>query len=386
MRKDIIPTLKILSLTNFSRIISYIILIFLSNELPIEDMANWQIFRAISGYVLVCMEGGFLYQSNIFLNKFNYSINSILIPIFLIYSYLSNFSNTLIFSLIIFFLISIFDTNFINNSLGEAIFSSKLIFLKNITNLIFITFLIKYNKTVLTPIIGLILSTLLIFFLLYRKILNLSTFNKGIKLKINFLEIISKGKYFIITVLSLTSLQTADLLIGNIFLSKAEISLYGIALIIAEIPLSVPYAHVKSKFKDFANQKIKERVIKYSLISIIFPLLMIFIINVFPSLLYYFFPKYDTSQLISILSVLLIYSLARSANIYIQLYLKLNGSEKIVSISALTSALLNIFLNIFLIPKYGLFIMPLITVFSEIILICVQFTLQYAKKNHIISS
>ena len=308
----------------------------------------------------------------------------IFLPFYFFYLLQAEFSLKIILAIFPFAILSIFNYEAFAISIGESIYLSKIQFFKQLIFFVLMVLNINNSESLIKLIILYSISHLFSFIFLKNKIKNQKDYIIGKIFKINTLSLLWKNKFLFITLLSETSMQTADLLIGGLFLDAPEIAIYSIALTLAEVPISPCYALIRLKMSDYSKSQSIKKLIKYLLFSIFFPLLAILFTFIYPKLLFYLFPNFDYLILINILRVLLIYSLLKSINTVLQLHLKLNGKESIVAFVSITGSFANILFNILLIPDFGLYIMPTITLCSEgFVLIFTSFYL-FTKTNYLV--
>lgn len=393
--KFLIPLLKLNIYTFISRLVAFILLTYLSNILNYKDFANWQIIKSIFGYLLVCMDAGIYNQSSIFIQKFNYSIESILKKIYLLrgtillllspflFLYLSstNLNHKEIFYLLPLLFIFIFNYEAFSISIGQSLFSSKIIFFKNLIFLGLIIIFIKYSNTLQSVIFAFTIASFFSFISHFRKFKSININKNKNHLNTKVIQLIWQSKYFILYNICQTSMQTADLIIGNLTLTSSEISIYAIALTFAEFTIAPCYTYIKLIYSEFCKNPNFKTIRKYLKFIFILPSLTLLICLFYPKLFSYIFAKYDFILFSKILSILLIYSFLRIINSLVHMYYQVSNKVKIVSLATIFGALLNISLNIMFIPAYGLEIMPFITVLSEFVILIFPFLIFFKNES-----
>lgn len=152
-----------------------------------------------------------------------------------------------------------------------------------------------------------------------------------------------------------------DLLFIDYFLDKTQVSLYGIGSqfsLIMTIPFVIFYSVLGPKISLYLKSK---KIIKlnalldfYRLILIIFSLsLFLILILFFENLVSLFFTA-EYLEAFTVVKILTFTFFIASFFSFNEIFLNFTGNEKKVLFSVFLSFLLNVFLNIILVPKYGI--------------------------------
>jgi len=255
------------------------------------------------------------------------------------------------------------------------------VFIKNIAeNVIKIVFLIiliflgyKLLGPTLAYVIGIISSGILALWITQKKIF--SFLDKKIKCKPIYKKIFSFSWPLLLTnFLVMIMLWTDTLMIGY-FKNASDVGIYNAALPTANMLFVIPYAFsflfipILTDFyarKDWSS-------FKHTFHS---TTRWVFIINILPLLVFLFLPDYTMHTLFGFNYTASIIPLMIVSVGYFINYLNINASHvlivfkktKLLSLDLLIAAILNITLNLFLIPKFGIIGAAIATSSSSIVL------------------
>jgi O-antigen/teichoic acid export membrane protein len=366
-----------------NRLFAFILLALLSKYLSKDTMGQYFIFlNTLTILTTLSMAGiPYLINKELSVNK-NYKIfNFFTYKIISLCIFFVIFLSLVIFILLTFFYEKILNLNLIffcsilasfNFILYHFFVSNGRLILANLFEqilryLLLIFFLLPliffdYNFQIIDLIFLYIFVNILISFFFLLSIFKQYNFDfkkrkKNFKYKKYLKYILLTGFVTIFNVLN----HKIDLLFIDYFLDKTQVSLYGIGSqfsLIMTIPFVIFYSVLGPKISLYLKSK---KIIKlnalldfYRLILIMFSLsLFLILILFFENLVSLFFTA-EYLEAFTVVKILTFTFFIASFFSFNEIFLNFTGNEKKVLFSVFLSFLLNVLLNIILVPKYGI--------------------------------
>ena len=256
------------------RISSLILAIVLINNLKVEDFANFQIIKNAIGYLLISMEFGFFHYGNTLYNKNLYKFKSILFnliklriliflivfPLIIIYFNFNEFSKEVMVlsSIICFFLILSYEGALViirKNLQWNLIFLFK--------TLLFLLLVLFYKDELnLIKVLNFFIYSV-IFSIVIQYIIYLSFKDENVKtLKNRFFKFAFNAKNYLIISLSNHFTVYMGLTISPFLISKSEVAIYAILLLVLEVLLIPLFQLQKIIMPDYSKFKNRQMILK----------------------------------------------------------------------------------------------------------------------------
>ncbi|WP_415285137.1 hypothetical protein [Candidatus Pelagibacter sp. Uisw_130] len=256
------------------RISSLILAIVLINNLKVEDFANFQIIKNAIGYLLISMEFGFFHYGNTLYNKNLYKFKSILFnliklriliflivfPLIIIYFNFNEFSKEVMVlsSIICFFLILSYEGALVTirkNLQWNLIFLFK--------TLLFLLLVLFYKDELnLIKVLNFFIYSV-IFSIVIQYIIYLSFKDENVKtLKNRFFKFAFNAKNYLIISLSNHFTVYMGLTISPFLISKSEVAIYAILLLVLEVLLIPLFQLQKIIMPDYSKFKNRQMILK----------------------------------------------------------------------------------------------------------------------------
>ena len=256
------------------RISSLILAIVLINNLKVEDFANFQIIKNAIGYLLISMEFGFFHYGNTLYNKNLYKFKSILFnliklriliflivfPLIIIYFNFNEFSKEVMVlsSIICFFLILSYEGALVTirkNLQWNLIFLFK--------TLLFLLLVLFYKDELnLIKVLNFFIYSV-IFSIVIQYIIYLSFKDENVKtLKNRFFKFAFNAKNYLIISLSNHFTVYMGLTISPFLISKSEVAIYAILLLVLEVLLIPLFQLPKIIMPDYSKFKNRQMILK----------------------------------------------------------------------------------------------------------------------------
>ena len=363
------------------RISSLILAIVLINNLKVEDFANFQIIKNAIGYLLISMEFGFFHYGNTLYNKNLYKFKSILFnliklriliflivfPLIIIYFNFNEFSKEVMVlsSIICFFLILSYEGALVTirkNLQWNLIFLFK--------TLLFLLLVLFYKDELnLIKVLNFFIYSV-IFSIVIQYIIYLSFKDENVKtLKNRFFKFAFNAKNYLIISLSNHFTVYMGLTISPFLISKSEVAIYAILLLVLEVLLIPLFQLQKIIMPDYSKFKNRQMILK--------SLTLFLIALVVGILIHYFFgnfffnlllnDNYPIDQIIRYVYFLFPIALLRGLITMINLYFYYNNLILFQRRISLITASLSLFIFLILGKSLGLYGLILSLFFVELL-------------------
>lgn len=373
-------TILIFFLNTFSKIFSFILVIFLTRYLSKEQIGVYFYIINIQSIVLLLSHLGIqhLIIKNLpkYLSKDRNQIFSFILFCFLfvvimtllvsliLVNFLTIDKDLYILILFLYFftsLNSLFSTILqAYDKVSQGVFLE--FFIKNFLILILVLIIFFYFSYInINFLIKTVIFSNLIVFLFFIVLIFNNIKNYNVKNFFNFSKYLNSIFYFGLSVIITSINSRIDILFIDYFLNKNIIAEYSIGLQILTVfllPLQSCVAVIYTKIsKLIIKKKFNLLMIQINFLRLAF--LIYFILAII--LCYFFLDEFikiffSSSYLASakIVLILLISNLIISPFMFLSLILNITEKEKILTYILFLSLVLNIFLNYFLVPKYGI--------------------------------
>ena len=362
------------------RISSLLLSIFLINNLKVESFANFQLIKNVIGYLLIAMEFGFFHYGNNLFNKDLYKFKSILynfiklrvliflivFPLIIIYLYLNQFELEIIFlsSLLCIILIFSYEGALVainkNLQLNLILLSKTLIFL-------FLIFNYKDVLTINKVLIFFIYSV--IFSIVIQYIIYLSFKDENVKTLNKFYKFAFNAKNYLVISLSNHFAIYMGLTISPFLISKSEVAIYAILLLVLEVLLIPLFQLQKIIMPDYSKVKDKQMILKSLTLFLIALVVGLFIHYFFGNFFFNLLlnDKYPLDQIIKYVYFLFPIALLRGLTTMINLYFYYNNYILFQRKISLITASLSLFIFLILGKSLGLYGLILSLFFVELL-------------------
>ena len=357
--------------------------IFLARKLGVESFGLWSLYLSIMTILFSLSYFGINNSSGKFIAQYNYTDN-------LKGVLLSSLKLRLIFSLIFTILLIIFYKNlatiFNNKELESLLFYGiPLIFLSGIVEYLKSVFIglhrIKYNFIINLSEYGLKLFLIFLFLMFSANIITVINsfilslfitsliggyllyfnFYKNLKsTNINFTSQILSYSYPIVFItLGFIALTEIDTVMIGYFLGGSEVGIYAVAKqIIIKLPhlsvaLSMGIMPIFAKLNEENKLQLKKKFFNlFKIVLVIYGMTSVAILFISPLLIPFIFGTEYTKSVLP-LQILIVYLFCFSASIIMSSFLDYTGKAKKRAYNISFTMVLNILLNLTLIPKFG---------------------------------
>ncbi|HOK39913.1 MAG TPA: oligosaccharide flippase family protein [bacterium] len=292
-------------------------------------------------------------------------------------------------------LIIYFDSfkHFFNNSLysvGIMQIETISIIIEKIILFISIIFCVNQKYTILYFIICLVFSKFISFvfsFYFFKKIIG---FIFSIKYEIkNIIEIIKKSAPFFFQILMAYLFFQTDIILLGLFSTNEDVGSYQIVMSIVSALIVIPWAYMNTlypklvrKYKAKQIRGLKANVKQISIYSFLVTIPLAFLLFKFSENIMFYLYFENAEKLMYIFSVIIWLIIFRFQTYLFGYFLDAVGMEKDRALIVTYAALINLILNLFLIPNYYSFGAAISVFISDFILVIMSFykTKKFFKK------
>ena len=171
---------------------------------------------------------------------------------------------------------------------------------------------------------------------------------------------------YIPMIVSNTVIQSADLTISGFFFTADEIAPYAIVLLISELMLFPAYTANRIVHRSINENKSIAHILKYIWIVILGTTLILFVQHVVGrQVILLLLPQYDADLISTYLSLLWVYILGKSINIFVVKLMIARAMNKEISKTYGIGAIFMITSTLGFMPTIGVISLPLITSLCE---------------------
>jgi O-antigen/teichoic acid export membrane protein len=353
-----------------------------------EAIGEFSYYSSIVVMVYVLLDiGGEFYQIREFsksesIDKFN-TICLLKTLIFIILFIILYFFNNNLYLLILFAsyyllsIISVFRSFLYNN--GLYIIEAKYTIFEKIVFIVLIIINIISFKNLLIIYLTFVISRFIYLFILFRKFYNTEYIEKlEYRLNINFAKqyIYNSWSYILHALLVVVFVQVDIIMLKQMNISfekiglySASLKIYGLSIIFADILFKQYYPTVAQYIQNNQIKLLKNIVLKVQNTNLYFSIFASLLIMLFSKelIIYAFGENFiEAKNMLILLSIIIIFrysmytytSILSSSNLnYIKLY------------TSITCVIINIIMNYFFIPKYGVYGAIYATIITEFILV-----------------